>query len=43
METGWKKYWKLFQTTFVISACTFGGGAVIISMLQKEFVENCIG
>lgn len=40
METGWKKYWTLFKTTFVISACTFGGGAVIISMLQKEFVEK---
>lgn len=40
MENGWKKYWMLFKTTFVISACTFGGGAVIISMLQKEFVEK---
>lgn len=40
MENGWKKYWILFKTTFVISACTFGGGAVIISMLQKEFVEK---
>ena len=34
------KYWTLFRTTFVISACTFGGGAVIISMLQKKFVEE---
>lgn len=40
MESGRKKYWTLFRTTFIISACTFGGGAVIISMLQKEFVEK---
>lgn len=30
----------LFMTCFVISACTFGGGMVIISMLQKKFVEE---
>jgi chromate transporter len=40
MEKGWKKYRTLFKSTFVISACTFGGGAVIISMLQKKFVED---
>ena len=33
-------YWKLFSTCFVISACTFGGGLVIMSMLQKKFVEE---
>ena len=33
-------YWKLFFTCFVISACTFGGGLVIMSMLQKKFVEE---
>lgn len=32
--------WKLFITCFIISSCTFGGGAVIISMLQKKFVEE---
>ncbi len=32
--------WKLFSTCFVISACTFGGGLVIMSMLQKKFVEE---
>ena len=32
--------WILFKTCFVISACTFGGGMVIISMLQKKFVEE---
>ncbi|MBE6121325.1 MAG: chromate transporter [Solobacterium sp.] len=30
----------LFKETFIISATTFGGGAVIISMLQKTFVER---
>lgn len=32
--------WILFKNCFVISACTFGGGMVIISMLQKKFVED---
>lgn len=32
--------WTLFKTCFFISACTFGGGMVIISMLQKKFVEE---
>ena len=30
----------LFRTCFVISGCTFGGGMVIISLLQKKFVED---
>lgn len=33
-------YWDLFKTTFYISAFTFGGGFVIVSLLQKEFVEK---
>ena len=33
-------YWKLFSTCFVISMSTFGGGLVIISMLQKKFVDE---
>lgn len=32
--------WTLFKTCFTVSACTFGGGMVIISMLQKKFVEK---
>lgn len=32
--------WTLFRSCFVISACTFGGGLVIISMLQKKFVDE---
>lgn len=33
-------YWKLFISTLTISAFTFGGGFVIISMLRKKFVEQ---
>ena len=33
-------YRKLFTTCFAISGCTFGGGLVIMSMLQKKFVEE---
>ncbi len=32
--------WTLFKTCFLISSCTFGGGMVIMSMLQKKFVEE---
>lgn len=35
-----KVLWTLFKTCFLISACTFGGGMVIISLLQKKFVEE---
>ena len=31
---------KLFWSTFQISACTFGGGFVIIPLLRKKFVED---
>lgn len=31
---------KLFCITFLQSACTFGGGFVIISMMKKKFVEE---
>lgn len=37
---GWKVYWKLFTSTFTISAFTFGGGFVIIPLLRKKFVED---
>ncbi len=33
-------YWKLFTSTFYISAFTFGGGYVIIPLLRKKFVED---
>ena len=35
-----KKLWILFKSCFVISSCTFGGGLVVISMLQKKFSEE---
>ena len=34
------KLWKLFITTFTLSAFTFGGGFVIISLYKKKFVEE---
>lgn len=33
-------YWKLFISTFSLSAFTFGGGFVIIPLLRKKFVEK---
>lgn len=39
-EKGWYIYWKLFVTTLMLSACTFGGGFVIISMMKRKFVEE---
>lgn len=39
-RTDIRTLWTLFKTCFIISGCTFGGGMVIISMLQKKFVEE---
>jgi chromate transporter len=33
-------YWKLFRSTFVLSAFTFGGGYVIVPLMRKKFVEQ---
>lgn len=33
-------YRKLFLTNLLLSACTFGGGFVIITMMRKKFVEE---
>lgn len=35
-----QKLRKLFFETFRISACTFGGGFVIVPLLRKKFVEQ---
>lgn len=35
-----KLLWKLFQSTFMLSAFTFGGGFVIVSLMKKQFVEK---
>lgn len=32
--------WKLFAATFTLSAFTFGGGFVIVSLMKKKFVEE---
>ena len=31
---------KLFLSTFQLSACTFGGGFVMIPLMQKKFVDE---
>ncbi len=31
---------QLFRTVFVLSACTFGGGFVIVSLMKKKVVEE---
>jgi len=33
-------YWNLFFSTFTISAFTFGGGYVIVPLMQKRFVNE---
>ncbi|MBF0780347.1 MULTISPECIES: chromate transporter [unclassified Granulicatella] len=33
-------FWKLFKTTFMISALTFGGGYVIVPLMKKSFVND---
>ena len=35
-----QKYRELFLSTFKLSACTFGGGFVIIPLMRKKFVED---
>ena len=33
-------YFELFKQIFVLSACTFGGGVVIIGMIRKVFADK---
>lgn len=40
MSKDYKKLWKLFCSTFMLSAFTFGGGFVIVSLMKKKFVEE---
>lgn len=35
-----KTLWLLFKSMFVLSAFTFGGGFVIVSLMKKKFVEE---
>lgn len=39
-ETPAQMLWKLFKATFLLSAFTFGGGFVIVSLMKKKFVEE---
>ncbi len=40
MEKNFKNGWKLFISTFSLSAFTFGGGYVIIPLMKKKFVDE---
>jgi chromate transporter len=40
MKKDLKFYFKLFASTFLLSAFTFGGGYVIISLMRKKFVDQ---
>lgn len=40
MKRDYSKLWALFKSMFVLSACTFGGGFVIVSLMKKRYVEE---
>lgn len=40
MKKDYSKLGKLFKTMFLLSACTFGGGFVIVSLMKKKFVDE---
>lgn len=40
MENKRNVLWKLFVSTLYLSAFTFGGGYVIVSLLKKKFVDE---
>ncbi|MBH1939321.1 chromate transporter [Mobilitalea sibirica] len=40
MKITGKLFWKLFISTFSLSAFTFGGGYVIVPLMKKKFVEK---
>ena len=35
-----EQLWILFKSMFLLSACSFGGGFVIVSLMKKKFVED---
>ncbi len=39
-RTRWRRLWKLFTTMLSISAFTFGGGFVIVSLMQRKLVDR---
>lgn len=40
MKKDYKKLWMLFRSMFILSACAFGGGFVIVSLMKKKYVEE---
>jgi chromate transporter len=42
MKKDYSKLWVLFKSMFVLSACTFGGGFVIVSLMKKKFVDEML-
>ena len=34
------RLWKLFLSTLYLSAFTFGGGYVIVTLMKKKFVDD---
>jgi chromate transporter len=40
MEKSLKNYFRLFKTTFFLSAFTFGGGYVIVPLMKKKVVDE---
>lgn len=40
MENQRQKFKQLFLSTFKLSACTFGGGYVIVPLMRKKFVDD---
>lgn len=40
MKKDYSRLWVLFKSMFVLSACTFGGGFVIVSLMKKKYVEE---
>lgn len=40
MKLDAKKLFTLFKSMFMLSACTFGGGFVIVSLMKKKYVEE---
>ena len=40
MENKKNVLWKLFISTLYLSAFTFGGGYVIVTLMKKKFVDD---
>ena len=39
-ESQGKILWKIFLSTLYLSAFTFGGGYVIVTLMKKKFVDE---